>query len=136
MKDETIDHWLSHELKKINSQLPRNRAYLQDLLKTDQPYVETVGGGKHFFSVEELELLARSLPKEIGSNLSLPIVFIRRYEMGEGVYTFEGDSEAEAFKNILGLSYLSKTEKKYHTYKPVVIDFLRRFKTIAVVSFL
>lgn len=131
-----MDHWLSHELKKLNNQLPKSRVNLRELLRTDQPYVETLGGEKHFFSVEELELLNRNLPGEVASNLSLPIVFIRRHDLGEGVYVFESDSEAEAFKNILGLSYLSKSEEKYYTYKPVVMEFLRRFKTIAVIGFL
>jgi len=49
-----VDEWLSQTLRKINDVLPKRTESLKKLLEMDRPYVETVGGGKHFFDKKEL----------------------------------------------------------------------------------
>ncbi len=87
----------------------------------------------HYFDRRELEEFRKILPE--GFDVSLPLIFIRRRELGEGVYIIKGEKrEAEAFRLALGLSSIHKVTEGYYTYKPFVIEFLRRYKTLGVVG--
>ncbi|PUA32712.1 MAG: hypothetical protein B9J98_03825 [Candidatus Terraquivivens tikiterensis] len=133
MFSNRVDEWLKHELKMINMSLPAHTIPLSVLLRLEEPCVKTLGGGVHHFDRRELEEFKRSLPE--GFDVSLPLIFIRRGELGEGVYVIKGEKkEAEAFRLALGLSSIHKSAEGYYTYKPFVIEFLRRYKTLGVVG--
>ncbi|MEM0089959.1 MAG: DUF61 family protein [Nitrososphaerota archaeon] len=128
-----LDEWLKHELKMINMTLPAHTVPLSVLLSLDEPCVRTVGGTMHYFDKRELEEFKKNLPK--GFDVSLPLIFIKRKELGEGVYIIKGEkNEAEAFRLVLGLSSIHKSAEGYYTYRPFVIEFLRRYQTLGVIG--
>ncbi len=128
-----LDEWLKHELRMINSSLPLHTVPLSTLLSLDEPCVKTIGGGVHYFDKRELEEFKKIIPK--GFDVSLPLIFIKRKELGEGVYVIKGGkNEAEAFKLALGLSNIHKSAEGYYTYRPFVIEFLKRYQTLAVIG--
>ncbi|MCL7394875.1 MAG: DUF61 family protein [Thaumarchaeota archaeon] len=133
MFPDGLDEWLKHELKIVNTTLPAHTVPLSVLLDLEEPCVRTVGGTMHYFDKRELEEFKKVLPK--GFDVSLPLIFIKRRELGEGVYIIKGDkNEAEAFRLALGLSSINKSTEGYYTYRPFVIEFLRRYQTLGVVG--
>ncbi|MCS7136262.1 MAG: DUF61 family protein [Nitrososphaerota archaeon] len=128
-----LDEWLKHELKTINASLPAYTVPLSVLLNLDEPCVKTISGEIHYFDKRELEEFKKILPREF--DVSLPLIFIRRRELGEGVYIIKGEkNEAEAFRLALGLSSVHKSAEGYYTYRPFVIEFLRRYQTLGVLG--
>jgi len=90
---------------------------------------------------EELEELAKIVPEEYRDSLRLPIIVLRRMELGKSVYTVSGDKVDEfTVKKILG-----KTTADYHAmylddtplflYRPDVSELLRRFHSLVVIAF-
>lgn len=133
MLPKDIEEWLRYELMSINMALPKRPLRLSMLLHLEEPFVETVGGGRHYFDKKELEELRKLLPS--GHDVLLPIVFVRRGELGEGVYLIKGGKdEAEAFRLALGLSDVPYSPEGYYTYKPFILEFLRKFKTLGIIG--
>ncbi|HID05253.1 MAG TPA: DUF61 family protein [Candidatus Caldiarchaeum subterraneum] len=133
----SVDEWLSHTLRSINDALPKRVEKLTRLLEMEKPYVETVGGGRHYFSKEELQRINHQLPKEVAQTLYLPIVFTKHHEMDESVYLIRArGSEAEAFRILMQIPELPKTKNQHYTYKPLVAEFLNRYPTLAVIGYI
>lgn len=132
-----IDEWLSHTLKSINDNLPKRVERFTTLIEMETPYVETIGGGKHYFNKEELKQLERELPKHILSNLYLPIVFTKQHELEESVYVIRArGTEAEAFKILMKIDELPKINNQHYTYKPLVAEFINKYPTLAVIGYI
>ena len=74
-------------MRRLNAHLPKNRRTLKDLLKEDTPSVPTVDGGRIVMKKSELEELAESLPEEVRDRVKLPLVLLRRTELGPGAFT-------------------------------------------------
>ncbi len=133
----SVDEWLSHTLRHINDALPRRVERLSRLLEMDEPYVETVGGWKHFFNKKELQQIKEMLPATVAERLYLPFVFVKNHESEEPFYIIrERGSEAEAFRIIMGLAELPKTSGKPYTYKILVAEFLNRFPSLGVMGYI
>jgi Uncharacterized protein conserved in archaea len=115
--------------------LPARKGSIQELLGSDDPKVPTVGGGYHRFSRRSLEKAAEVVPKELWSVPIFPITFSSGDELGKGVVIIRSKAEAVAFSKLMGLSDLPKTPEGYHyTYKVLVVDFLRRYPSLGVIS--
>jgi len=133
---------LRDEMRRLNAHLPKNRRTLKDLLKEDPPSVPTVDGGRIVMKKSELEELAESLPEEVRDRVKLPLVLLRRTELGPGAFTLLGDT-AEEFalskiaKGFTGSyeEFKKKQEKQPLFYKPQVSDLMRRFHSILVIGF-
>lgn len=101
---------IEHLTTKINAHLPKNRKSLKQLLIEEEPYVETIEGSKHFFKRRELEKASETIPEKFHEAMLLPILIIRRFERGKGIFTVSGsDVEKQIIKEILGLH-----EAAYH----------------------
>ncbi|MEM1658872.1 MAG: DUF61 family protein [Candidatus Jordarchaeales archaeon] len=81
--------WKS-EIQKLNDHLPKEYKTLAQLLKEDNPSVSTVCGDKIFLKKADLEYVARIVPEKYHDKIHLPLTFIRRIDMGEGVYSIGG----------------------------------------------
>ncbi|MCS7110381.1 MAG: DUF61 family protein [Candidatus Caldarchaeum sp.] len=131
-----VDEWLSQTLRKINDVLPRRVELLNRLLEMPTPFVETVGGGRHYFDRNELLAVKQSLPEEVVENLFLPIVFSKNLSFGEHTYIIKArGTEPEAFRILMKIRHLPKADDAYYTYKPLVSEFLNRYPTLGVVGY-
>ena len=139
--ERTFDSLLGRELRKLNTHLPKQRRTLKELLSEAVPAVPAVDGSTIVLRKNEIEELARIVPREYHDSLRLPIIVLRRMELGKSVYTVSGDKVEEfTVKKILG-----KTAAEYHKmylddeplfiYRPDVSELLRRFHSLVVIGF-
>src|SRR5256712_8745901 len=133
---------LQNELRKLNTHLPKNRKTIRELLAEDQPTVSTVSGEKVAMKKAEIEALTAELPEALRDKVKLPIVLLRRRELGAGAFTLLGDSYEEyALSKVLGdyddsqadLRQARESPKVF--YKPQVSELMRRFHSLIVVGF-
>lgn len=130
---------LQHEVEKLNEHLPKEFKTLEELLAMEEPRVETRDGGEIIFDRGELEMIASLLPRELHRQLRLPIVLLRRIDLGPGVFSVSG-GKAEAY---LALKLISRgrdlgpgeVELPLYVYRPEVQELRRRLRTSTVVGF-
>ncbi len=141
-RDRFVDTMLNDELRKLNAHLPKNRKELKDLLREDPPIVPTVDGGKIIMKKSELEELALSLPEEVRGRVKLPLVLLRRTDLGPGAFTVLGDLAEEFALSRIAKGFTgSYDEFRRHGdeqslfYKPQVSELLRRFHSLFVIGF-
>jgi len=139
--ERTFDALLGREIRKLNTHLPKHRRTLKELLRDEDPTLPTVDGSTIVLRKEETQELAQIVPPEYHDSLKLPIIILRRMELGRSLYTVSGDKVEEfTVKKILG-----KTTDDYHTmylddkslylYRPDVSELLRRFHSLIVIGF-
>jgi len=141
-RDGFFDVMLQNELRKLNTHLPKNRKTIRELLAEEQPSVSTVGGEKANMKKSEVEALSARLPDELRDKVRLPLVLLRRRELGPGAFTLLGDPNEEyAVSNILGeyngtLAEFQRSRRSATVfYKPQVSELTRRFHSLVVVGF-
>ena len=136
-----MDAVLGHELRKLNTHLPKQRRSLTELLKLKDPTVEANDGSAIVLKKSDLEELARIVPHEYQDRLKLPIIIIRRMELGRSVYTVSGERVEEfTVKRILGLTsdeyyQMYKDQETAYLYRPQVTELLRKFHSIFIIAF-
>jgi len=139
--ERTFDALLGREIRKLNTHLPKQRRSLKELLEAADTTLPAMDGSMIPLRKEELEELAKIVPEEYRDPLRLPIIVLRRMELGKSVYTLSGDKVEEfTVKKILG-----KTSAEYHTmylddkplflYRPDVSELIRRFHSLVVIGF-
>lgn len=136
-----IDAVIGHELRKLNTYLPKQRLPLSELLRSQNPTVEAVDGSAIILRREELEELAKIVPAEYHDRLRLPIIVLRRMELGRSVYTVLGERiEQFTVENILGLTnenyyQMYQDREPAFLYRPQVTELLRKFHSLIVIAF-
>lgn len=109
-----------------------------ELLSEDRPSVATRDGGRLVFDKEELkglDVILSSLEREM---LKLPIVLVRRLDLGSGVYAVSGSSvEIDVISKMLRQVKMPTdlTVNAPYVYKPVVFTLKRRYRTCLVLGF-
>jgi uncharacterized protein (UPF0216 family) len=131
--------WI-REIEKLNDHLPRNYRTLESLLESKDPYVLTMDGDRIVFKREELQFLAGIVPKKYHGKLQLPIVFIRRIDMGEGVFSIGGGKiENGIVMKLLGLTDdpFSEDESTLlpYIYRHQVLDVRRKIRSLTTIGF-
>ena len=141
-RDGFFDVMLQNELRKLNTHLPKNRKTIRELLAEEQPSVSTVGGEKANMKKSEVEALSAVLPDALRDKVRLPLVLLRRRELGPGAFTLLGDPNEEyAVSNILGeyngtlAEFQRSRQSPTVFYKPQVSELTRRFHSLIVVGF-
>jgi len=141
-RDGFFDVMLQNELRKLNTHLPKNRKTIRELLAEEQPSVSTVGGEKANMKKSEVEALSAGLPDALRDEVRLPLVLLRRRELGPGAFTLLGDPNEEyAVSNILGeyngtlAEFQRSRQSPTVFYKPQVSELTRRFHSLIVVGF-
>ena len=141
-RDGFFDVMLQNELRRLNTHLPKNRKTIRELLAEEQPSVSTVGGEKATMKKSEVEALSAGLPDELRDKVRLPLVLLRRRELGPGAFTLLGDPNEEyAVSNILGeyngtlAEFQRSRQSPTVFYKPQVSELTRRFHSLIVVGF-
>ena len=141
--DRLADKILQEELRRLNAHLPKARRGLKELLTEDPPSVPTVDGKKIVMKLDELKELTEALPDRAAvERVKLPLVMLRRTELGPGAFVILGDKMEEfALSHVLGTfegSY-EDFKREWTTtkvfYKPQVSELLRRFHSLVVIGF-
>lgn len=141
-KDRVFDTMLREEIRRLNAHLPKSRRTIRELLGEETPSVTTVDGGRIVMKRSELEELAASLPEEARDKVRLPLVLLRRAELGPGAFTLLGDTLEEfALCRIVNgfqgtYEEFKRTRAGPHIfYKPQISDLLRRYHSLVVMGF-
>ena len=141
-RDGFFDVVLQNELRKLNTHLPKNRKTIRELLVEDSPSVSSVSGEKVTMKKAEIEALSAELPEALRDKVKLPIVLLRRRDLGAGAFTLLGDSyEEDALSKVLGnrdgtqADFRQARESPKVFYKPQVSELMRRFHSLIVVGF-
>ena len=136
-----MDAVIGHEVRKLNNHLPKKRLTLNELLQNDHPTVETIDGSSIIINRAELQELANIVPAEYHDRVKLPIIILRRMELGRAVHTVAGERIEEfTVKKILGLisdgyHQMYKETEPTFLYRPQVVELLRRFHSLIVLGF-
>ncbi|TMI27536.1 DUF61 family protein [Candidatus Bathyarchaeota archaeon] len=140
--DRLADKILQEELRKLNVHLPKARRGLKELLTEESPSVLTVDGKKIVMNPDELRELAKALPEQALERVRLPLVMLRRTELGPGSYVLLGDKMEEfVLSRVLGIfdggyeDFKREWESTKVFYKPEVSELLRRFHSLVVIGF-
>lgn len=90
----------------------------------------------------ELEELSRSLPPEAGARVKLPIVLLRRRDLGLGAFTIMGDRFEEYAVLLLADSirgsfeeYKEQKPELAILFKPQVSSLMRKFHSLLILGF-
>ncbi|HEV2118866.1 MAG TPA: DUF61 family protein [Candidatus Bathyarchaeia archaeon] len=133
---------LQNELRRLNTHLPKNRKTIRELMTEDQPTVPTVGGEKLALKKSEVEDLRAELPDELLDRVKLPIVLLRRRDLGAGAFTLLGDTYEEyALSKLLGenkgtlADFIRSRPSSLVFYKPHVSELMRRFHSLIIIGF-
>lgn len=91
-----IERLIEHEIDSANDHLPVRRIPLDELISSDTPSFKTRGGEVSAFLRAEISMLAEEVPSVHHDSIMLPIVILRRRDLGSGIYTVTG-SKVELF---------------------------------------
>jgi uncharacterized protein (UPF0216 family) len=140
--DRIFDTILQEEIRRLNQHLPKQRRTIADLLKEETPQVSSIDGKSIVMRGEELEKLASLVSTDALEKIHLPIVFIRRSEMGRGAYTVLGDKpEAYSVARALGSftgdfeEYRRQSGPELVVYKPEISELMRKYHSLIVIGF-
>jgi hypothetical protein len=136
-----FDAVIGNEIRKLNTHLPKKRETLSELLKRTDPTVQAADGSSVLLKKSELEELAKTVPKEYHDRLRLPIVVLRRMELGKSTYTVAGDSIEEfTVRRILGetdadYSTMYLERPPFYLYRPQIVELLRKYHNLFMIGF-
>ena len=130
------------ELRKLNRHLPKNRKILRELLSEESPEFTTVGGETVHLRKNEIETFSASLQDNLLDRVKLPLVLLRRRDLGAGAFTLLGDAYeeyalAKLLNNFAGTFADFKESKDPFPvfYKPQVSELMRRFHSLITIGF-
>jgi len=141
-RDRFVDALLRDDFRKLNSHLPKERRTLKELLSDPTPRVLAASGDFIRMKRNELEDMSRSLPPEAGTRVKLPIVLLRRHDLGLGAFTIMGDRYEEyamlLLADLVHGSFEEYKEQKPESailFKPQVSSLMRKFHSLLVLGF-
>lgn len=126
---------VDHMVERLNRHLPKARKPLDQLLREEDPSVEAVDGSKICFRRRDIEAVARAMPRELHSSLLLPIVVVRRLELGRGAYfILGGKAEKTLVTRVLNLN--EEELRELYLYRVQVFELLGKLKSLLTIGFL
>ncbi len=141
--DDKLSNFLKHEIDSINMHLPKKRVTLEQALKGYNYYVSRENI-QLYIDKKEIDLLHSLCPQELFTSVQLPILIIRRRDIGQGTYVISG----ELIEQYLVLKTLEKIEidwakfleeqiasKEIYLYKPDLIQVRKKLPTSTVIGF-
>ena len=141
--DDKLSNFLKHEIDSINSHLPKKRVSLSVALKGYNVYVSN-DNIQLYIDKKEIDLILSICPSEKEKDVLLPILIIRRRDLGLGTYVISG----ELIDQFLILKVLDKFEGSWvefieiphpkhltFLYKPDLITLRKMLPTSTVIGF-
>lgn len=86
----SFDKILEHEIDTANDHLPAKRVSLKEILQSGDYSYTTRGGEKSSFRIEEVEYLKALIPENLQDDVRLPLVILRRMDLGQGIFSISG----------------------------------------------
>ncbi|MFW9925148.1 MAG: DUF61 family protein [Candidatus Thorarchaeota archaeon] len=113
-----LERLIENEIDTSNEHLPAKRVSLSDLRSSKSPCFITRGGETSLFLKHELEMLSSEIPDEYHEEFMLPIVILRRMDLGIGIFTVAG-SKTELFFIYKMLGQLDLRWDDLKTWRPI-----------------
>ena len=142
MDGKKLENFLKYELENINKHLPRKRIPLNKGMK-ENTYVSK-GNDKISIDPREIQFLQSLCPKDKLNSVYLPIIIVRRRDLGEGAYIISGES-IEEFLVLKAINkwegdwseFLKEKEKRryFYLYKPDLLEIRKKLSTCTVIAF-
>ena len=139
--DILIDAVLKDDIGKINSHLPKQRKTLKELLSEKDPQVPTVRGEKIRMKREDLQNLSDIVPENARERIKLPIILMRRMDLGPGAFTILGDPYEEFTLALLSGSFKGNFDEFAQSstrplviYRPQVTELLAKIHSLIVLG--
>ena len=139
--DRAFDALMSYELRKLNNHLPKEKRRLSELLELTDPTVDAVDGSSILLKTIDLQELAKIVPKEYQDRVQLPLVIMRRMDLGRSIFTIVGGRFEELMvKKILGnttdgFHEIYKHVEQTFLYRPEVTELVMKFPSLIVLGF-
>ena len=111
MKSGFDDKIFVKAVQALNKHLPAERKTLSALLKEDKPAVKGRDGSLNRIKRNELEELARLIPKEVHGQLRLPIYIELTPDYGRGMAKVHGKPDCEIVRLVLEKEKGKESEK-------------------------
>jgi len=141
--DDKFSSFLKHEIDSINMHLPKKRVSLESALKGYNFYVSRENN-KLYIDNKEVELIRSLCPEEKTSSILLPILIVRRRDIGRGTYIISGEL-IEQYIVLKAIDKISTTwknwleehpsSKEVYLYKPDLITLRKKLPTSTVIGF-
>lgn len=111
--DKMLRHIWKHDVNKLNDHLPVKTVTLDELLKLKEQFLKTRDGSNFWIDRNELTRVATLVPLGLHGKLHLPILLIRRIDLGEGIFSI-GGGKLEAF---FAATILGMTQESFDRYE-------------------
>ncbi len=136
-----LEQMIEREIDSANDHLPLRRIPLTDLLSSDTPSFKMRSGEDSVFIKEEVQMFADKIPSAYHSSILLPVVILRRRDLGSGIYTVTG-SKVELFfiqqllgYVVLGWDGFSRWQTVDRFVRPQIQLLRRKLPSTSVVGF-
>ncbi|MEM2136588.1 MAG: DUF61 family protein [Candidatus Methanomethylicia archaeon] len=135
--DRVIHYIYKSDIERLNAHLPRNFKSLNELVCGVDTTIKAIDGSDIIIDREELNLLCRIIPKDFHDKLKLPLVFLRRIDLGRGIYELLGDKiEAFTVLKFLGTNTpISDIKLPLRIYRPQLFKLKTLLPTSVTIAF-
>ncbi len=134
MKARFDDKNIVKMVQMLNKHLPVERKTLLTLLKEDKPGVQGRDKSVYRIKREELEFIAKLIPKEDHAKLRLPIYIELTPDYGRGIAKVRGKQDSKIVRRILGKEEVGGDE--ILIYRDDVRKLRRKLQTATQYTFL
>ncbi|MHA1962034.1 MAG: DUF61 family protein [Candidatus Thorarchaeota archaeon] len=117
-----IERMIERDIDTANEHLPREKIPLSELLGLDNPHYVTRDGQESVLRQEELDRLEKEVPSEFHGDIRLPIVVVRRMDLGRGIYTIAGEKPDLFMVQKIVQEVVGQVDLEWeilHSWKPV-----------------
>lgn len=111
MKSGFDDKIFVKAVQALNKHLPAERKTLSALLKEDKPAVKGRNGSLNRIKRDEVEELARLIPKEVHGQLRLPMYIELTPDYGRGMAKVHGKLDCEIVRLVLEKEKVKESER-------------------------
>ncbi len=112
LKKSRLERFLQFEIDNINNHLPKVTLPLKILLEHPEPSYICRDGTKIKMSTEEIKFISTLIPSIEWNSVKLPIILLRRRDLGNGAYTI-----AESMQNLYIIKKLLGEEKSWWEFR-------------------
>lgn len=134
--------FIENQIENLNLHLPKKRISLHAAIENEIKKYIAKDGTELVIDPKEIALLKEICPKSKLEAVFLPIIIIRRRDLGQGVFTVAGEIiEEYLIAKVIGLyekewdEYLKERKKDLYLYKPHIIEIRKKLRTATVIGF-
>ncbi len=140
MRSSKFERFLQFEIDTINDHLPKASKSLESVLQSEDYTYICKDGSRSKMKIQELKRIASIIPKAEHKNVKVPIVILRRRDLGKGAYTIGGTLQnLFVIKRIIGLIdmewYAFKSSNPSFTiYRPMLQEIRKQLPTTTAIG--